>query len=96
MSRRVSIADLSCPACGGVGSSVKDCRGRIDASAIRRRRECNRCDHRWTTYELTQTKPRPGAAEALDRFDVALLQVERALGDARASLEPNPQQKEHS
>jgi transcriptional repressor NrdR len=40
---------LKCPKCGSSRSSVVDSRG--DPSAIRRRRECQECEFRFTTFE---------------------------------------------
>ena len=40
---------MKCPKCGSVRSSVVDSRG--DPNAIRRRRECQECEFRFTTYE---------------------------------------------
>jgi transcriptional repressor NrdR len=40
---------MKCPKCGSTRSSVVDSRG--DPTAIRRRRECQECEFRFTTYE---------------------------------------------
>lgn len=45
---------MKCPYCGQVGSSVLDSRDAEDASVIRRRRQCDKCKKRWTTYERTE------------------------------------------
>ena len=42
---------MHCPACGSTGSRVVDSRGAPSEDAIRRRRECDACEHRFTTYE---------------------------------------------
>lgn len=44
------MAGLNCPKCGCEKSYVKDCR--TVADGLRRRRECQQCGSRWTTYEL--------------------------------------------
>jgi len=42
---------MICPACGADDDRVVDSRAADGGHAIRRRRECNRCNHRLTTYE---------------------------------------------
>src|SRR5213592_4476840 len=42
---------MRCPACGGSDTRVVDSRDLDDAATIRRRRECNVCATRFTTYE---------------------------------------------
>jgi transcriptional repressor NrdR len=42
---------MRCPACGERDSRVVDSRDLDDAATIRRRRECNICGSRFTTYE---------------------------------------------
>ena len=42
---------MRCPKCGGNKSSVVDSRQAEDGKTIRRRRECDECHHRFTTYE---------------------------------------------
>ena len=41
---------MRCPKCGGNKSSVVDSRQAEDGNTIRRRRECEECQHRFTTY----------------------------------------------
>ena len=47
---------MRCPFCGQDDSQVKDSRSSEDAAAIRRRRLCNACGARFTTYERVQLK----------------------------------------
>ena len=42
---------MKCPQCGADEDKVLDSRAARDGAAIRRRRECDKCGHRWTTYE---------------------------------------------
>ncbi len=42
---------MRCPKCGGVEDRVVDSRASREGAIIRRRRECVRCHHRFTTYE---------------------------------------------
>ncbi len=42
---------MKCPKCGSDDDKVLDSRSARDGAAIRRRRECVACGHRFTTYE---------------------------------------------
>lgn len=42
---------MICPKCRSSGTSVIDSREAEDGRAIRRRRECTKCNHRFTTFE---------------------------------------------
>ncbi len=46
---------MKCPYCGYGENKVIDSRPTDDASAIRRRRECLKCQKRFTTYETLET-----------------------------------------
>ena len=46
---------MKCPYCGYGENTVIDSRPTDDASAIRRRRECLKCQKRFTTYETLET-----------------------------------------
>lgn len=48
---------MKCPYCGLENSSVIDSRPADDNNAIRRRRVCNECNKRFTTYEKVETIP---------------------------------------
>ncbi len=47
---------MKCPFCDNDDSQVKDSRSSEDGSAIRRRRECTKCDSRFTTFERVQLR----------------------------------------
>lgn len=47
---------MRCPYCGNDDTQVKDSRPTEDASAIRRRRICNACGGRFTTFERVQLR----------------------------------------
>ena len=47
---------MKCPFCGSDNTQVKDSRDTDDGSAIRRRRECNECGSRFTTFERVQLR----------------------------------------
>jgi len=45
---------MKCPYCGNLDSRVVDSRISKDKNAIKRRRECNSCKKRFTTYEKVE------------------------------------------
>jgi len=62
---------MKCMFCGATDSRVVDSRPTEDATAIRRRRECETCQRRFTTYEKIEMSPvyvikRNGALQAFD------------------------------
>ncbi len=48
---------MRCPYCGHRDSKVIDSRPTDEGEAIRRRRECTKCEERFTTYEKVETLP---------------------------------------
>ncbi|HHW26601.1 MAG TPA: transcriptional repressor NrdR [Firmicutes bacterium] len=48
---------MKCPFCGYLDSRVLESRPTEDFSSIRRRRECPRCERRFTTYERVEEAP---------------------------------------
>ncbi|ABS33002.1 MULTISPECIES: transcriptional regulator NrdR [Clostridium] len=48
---------MKCPYCAYGESKVVDSRSTEDGSSIRRRRECLKCNRRYTTYEKIETTP---------------------------------------
>ncbi|WP_073089317.1 transcriptional regulator NrdR [Thermosyntropha lipolytica] len=48
---------MRCPYCGEYESRVVDSRSSDDGTCIRRRRECNSCRKRFTTYERIEERP---------------------------------------
>ena len=48
---------MKCPFCSVENTRVIDSRPAEDASAIRRRRQCDACGKRFTTYEKIETVP---------------------------------------
>ena len=48
---------MKCPFCNAENTRVVDSRPTDDASSIRRRRQCDVCDRRFTTYEKVETMP---------------------------------------
>lgn len=48
---------MRCIKCGYLESKVVDSRPTEDGASIRRRRECMKCEHRFTTYEKLESIP---------------------------------------
>ena len=66
---------MKCPYCGEQDSKVVDSRHNEDGVSIRRRRECMRCQRRFTTYEIVESLPivvikRNGNRQSFDRNKV--------------------------
>ena len=63
---------MKCPFCGDQDSKVVDSRHSEDGLSIRRRRECLKCQRRFTTYEIVESLPiivikRDGSRQSFDR-----------------------------
>src|SRR3990172_3583410 len=63
---------MKCPYCSYYDTSVLDSRDSEDLSSIRRRRECLKCEKRFTTYERVDTidlviLKKDGTREQFDR-----------------------------
>ena len=63
---------MKCPYCGAMDNKVIDSRMSKDGAAVRRRRECEACSRRFTTYERVDEIPimlikKDGRREAFDR-----------------------------
>ena len=66
---------MKCPFCGDPDSKVVDSRHSEDNQSIRRRRECLKCQKRFTTYEIVESLPiivvkRDGSRQGFDRNKV--------------------------
>jgi transcriptional repressor NrdR len=78
---------MRCPHCGNFDDKVVESRTLANGDAIRRRRECNGCGYRFTSYERVEDKQfmvikRDGRREPFDRE-----KIERGV---RRSLEKRP------
>lgn len=67
---------MRCPFCGHEDSQVKDSRPTDDGAAIRRRRQCEACGARFTTFERIQLRDiwvlkSEGRRQAFDRDKLA-------------------------
>jgi transcriptional repressor NrdR len=74
---------MRCPHCGCIDDKVVDSRTLANGEAIRRRRECEKCGYRFTSYERTEDKQfmvikKDGRREPFDRNKIER-GVERAL-----------------
>lgn len=63
---------MDCPDCGNERTRVIDTETSVDGMSVRRRRECQRCSFRFTTYERPewdslQVKKRDGGIESFSR-----------------------------
>src|SRR6185369_15315810 len=66
---------MKCPFCQDLDNRVIDSRLTKDADVIRRRRECARCERRFTTYErveemLPMVVKKDGRREVFDRLKI--------------------------
>lgn len=66
---------MKCPYCNAVDTKVIDSRPADDNSSIRRRRQCETCGKRFTTYEKLETMPlmvikKDRSREAYDRSKI--------------------------
>ena len=82
---------MRCPKCGIDEDKVLDSRSARDGAAIRRRRECMKCGHRFTTYEEIDRDEvlvikRDGSRQVFDRSKVDKA-IRRACGKRPVSDE---------
>lgn len=78
---------MKCPYCGFVESKVIDSRPTDEGTSIRRRRECIRCQKRFTTYEKLET-----ISLAVIKRDLSRQQYDRnkVLGGIMRACEKRP------
>ena len=81
---------MKCPFCGDQDSKVVDSRHSEDGSSIRRRRECLKCQRRFTTYEMVESLPvivvkRDGSRQTFDRNKI-LNSMMRAFDKRRVDV----------
>ncbi len=84
------MASVRCPYCQADDDRVVDSRAAEGGAAIRRRRECSDCSHRYTTFERVDEVPllvtkRSGVTEAFDRTKV--VEGIRQAGTGRPALD---------
>ena len=81
---------MRCPFCGDQESKVVDSRHSEDGLSIRRRRECSRCQHRFTTYEMVENLPvlvvkRNGSLQNFDKNKIVNSMI-RAFDKRKADI----------
>ena len=81
---------MRCPFCAHEDSQVKDSRPSEDGAAIRRRRQCEACGARFTTFERVQLRDltvvkKDGKREPFDRS-----KLERAIGHSTRKRDIDP------
>src|SRR2546421_2684704 len=86
---------MKCPFCGFIEDKVVDSRESREGDAIRRRRECLKCERRFTSYERIDEIPhmvikKDGRRESFDRTKV-MAGLVRACGKS-----PVPPAKLHA
>ncbi len=82
---------MKCPFCGDQESKVVDSRRSEDGQSIRRRRECLKCQRRFTTYEMVESLPiivvkRDGTHQNFDRNKI-LNSMIRAFDKRKVAIE---------
>lgn len=82
---------MRCPFCGDPESKVVDSRPSEENQSIRRRRECLRCQRRFTTYEMVESLPiivvkRDGSRQSFDRNKI-LNSMVRAFDKRQVDLQ---------
>ena len=80
---------MRCPACANPDTRVIDSREAEDGASIRRRRVCDRCEERFTTFERSesariQVRKRDGTRQEFDRRKLASA-IEKAASKALAA-----------
>ena len=81
---------MKCPYCGDQESKVIDSRHSDDGLSMRRRRECCRGGHRFTTYESVESQPilvvkRNGSRQSFDKNKIVNSMI-RAFDKRRADI----------
>lgn len=82
---------MRCPFCGHEDSQVKDSRPTEDGAAIRRRRQCEGCGARFTTFERIQLRDlyilkKSGQRQAFDR---SKLELSISIACRKRPIEPD-------
>jgi transcriptional repressor NrdR len=85
---------LRCPFCTHEDSQVKDSRPTEDGSAIRRRRQCEDCGARFTTFERAQLRELVVVKSAARREPFDRTKLERSLAIACRKRPVSPERIE--
>lgn len=82
---------MKCPFCGSIDSKVLDTRTMDEGTAIRRRRQCEKCGEKFTTYERVDIVPivvikTDNTRETFDRNKI-LSGIQRSCNKRPVSME---------
>ena len=82
---------MKCPKCSNMDSKVVDSRMIEEWGVIRRRRECERCGHRYTTFERIGNVELVGIKKdwTKEMYDRAKLKKAVMLAFAKRSVQPD-------
>ncbi|WP_310467486.1 transcriptional regulator NrdR [Sphingomonas sp.] len=81
---------MRCPFCAHEDSQVKDSRPSEDAAAIRRRRQCEGCGARFTTFERVQLRDLVVVKKDNKREPFDRAKLERSIGHACRKRDIDP------
>ena len=83
---------MKCPNCNKEDSKVVDSRSIHEGGSIRRRRECNKCEFRFTTYEYILINPVKVIKKSGDREEYDRSKLEKSFNIA-CKKRPIPEEK---
>jgi transcriptional repressor NrdR len=83
---------MKCPNCNKEDSKVVDSRSIHGGISIRRRRECNECKYRYTTYEYILANPVKVIKKSGDREEYNRAKLEKSFSIA-CKKRPIPEEK---
>ena len=83
---------MKCPNCSKEDSKVVDSRSIHSGVSIRRRRECNECEYRYTTYEYILINPVKVIKKSGDREEYDRSKLEKSFNIA-CKKRPIPEEK---
>ena len=83
---------MKCPSCSKEDSKVVDSRTIHGGISIRRRRECNECEYRYTTYEYILANPVKVIKKSGDREEYDRSKLEKSFNIA-CKKRPIPEEK---
>ena len=83
---------MKCPSCSKEDSKVVDSRSIHEGVSIRRRRECNKSEYRYTTYEYILANPVKVIKKSGDREEYDRSKLEKSFNIA-CKKRPIPEEK---
>ena len=83
---------MKCPSCSKEDSKVVDSRSIHGGDSIRRRRECNKCEYRYATYEYILVNPVKVIKKSGDREEYDRSKLEKSFNIA-CKKRPIPEEK---